>query len=259
MTEPLDKLGFQLVGYGCTTCIGNSGPLPDPVANAIKDSDSGRRCRCCRATATSKAACIRRCVPTTSPSPPLVVAYALAGTMDIDLENEPLGKGKDGKAVFLKDIWPSTKELQDTIASSLKAASVPAALRQRLEWPPSSGSARSSPERRHVSRGIRRARTSASPPFFDRFDARQARSRRSDIKGARVLALLGDSVTTDHISPAGNIAKNSPAARYLEEHGVHARDYNQYGARRGNHEVMMRGTFANIRLQNLLAPGTKVA
>jgi aconitate hydratase len=252
LTEPLNKLGFQLVGYGCTTCIGNSGPLPDPIANAIRDSDlvavsvlSGNRNFEGRVHPQVRANYLA--------SPPLVVAYALAGTMDIDLEKDALGKGRDGKDVFLRDIWPTQKEIQDTIASSLKGpmfqqryGSVSAGPEQwRSVVAPSGNTFAWDPKSTYIRK----------PTFFEGLK-RGKPAAPSDIKGARVLALLGDSVTTDHISPAGNIAKNSPAARYLEENGVHARDYNQYGARRGNHEVMMRGTFANIRLQNLLAPGT---
>jgi aconitate hydratase len=187
-------------------------------------------------------------------SPPLVVAYALAGTMNIDLDKEPLGEGKDGKPVFLKDIWPTQKEISDTIATSLQGKmfqdryshvsqgpeewrNVTVAGGKTFAWDPKSTYIR-------------------KPTFFDGLQ-RGRPAAPQDIKGARVLALLGDSVTTDHISPAGNIAKNSPAAKYLEDNGVSQRDYNQYGARRGNHEVMTRGTFANIRLTNLLAPGTQ--
>jgi aconitate hydratase len=253
LSEPLNALGFQLVGYGCTTCIGNSGPLPDAVSNGIKDSDlvavsvlSGNRNFEGRVHPQVRANYLA--------SPPLVVAYALAGTMNIDLEKDALGTGKDGKPVFLRDIWPSQKEIQDTLNSSLKGKmfqdrygsvalgpdewrKVAAPSGKTFAWDPKSTYIR-------------------KPSFFDGLQ-RGKPAAPKDITGARVLALLGDSVTTDHISPAGNIAKNSPAARYLEENGVSQRDYNQYGARRGNHEVMTRGTFANIRLTNLLAPGTQ--
>ena len=253
LSEPLNQLGFQLVGYGCTTCIGNSGPLPDPTSAAIKDSDlvtvsvlSGNRNFEGRVHPLVKANYLA--------SPPLVVAYALAGTMNIDLQQDALGEGKDGKPVFLRDLWPSQKEISDTIASSLKSdmfqarygsvslgpeqwRSVAAPSGDTFAWDPKSTYIR-------------------KPSFFEGLKRGKPEAPK-DVTGARVLALLGDSVTTDHISPAGNIAKGSPAARYLEENGVGVRDYNQYGARRGNHEVMMRGTFANIRLQNLLAPGTQ--
>jgi aconitate hydratase len=252
LNVPLDSLGFQLVGYGCTTCIGNSGPLPDAVATAIKDSDmvavsvlSGNRNFEGRVHPQVRANYLA--------SPPLVVAYALAGTMNIDLMQDSLGDGKDGKPVFLRDIWPSQKEISDTISTSLKSEmftkrygsvsagpepwqKVAAPSGDTFAWDPKSTYIR-------------------KPTFFEGF-SRGKPEAPQDITGARVLALLGDSVTTDHISPAGNIAKGSPAATYLEANGVSQRDFNQYGARRGNHEVMMRGTFANIRLQNLLAPGT---
>jgi aconitate hydratase len=253
LLEPLEKLGFNLVGYGCTTCIGNSGPLPDEVAAAIKDADlvavsvlSGNRNFEGRVHPQVRANYLA--------SPPLVVAYALAGTMDIDLEREPLGEGNDGKPVFLKDIWPSQQEISETIGGALKSEM----FTKRYA---------------HVSEGTEEWRN-VKIPTGDTFvwDSKSTYIRKptffeglkrgkpeapSDIQQARVLALLGDSVTTDHISPAGNIAKGSPAAKYLEDNGVHQRDYNQYGARRGNHEVMVRGTFANIRLQNLLVPGVQ--
>jgi aconitate hydratase len=252
LSQPLNELGFQLVGYGCTTCIGNSGPLPDAVSNAIKDSDlvavsvlSGNRNFEGRVHPQVKANYLA--------SPPLVVTYALAGTMDVDLDKEPLGNGSDGKPVFLRDIWPTQREIHETIASALKGEM----FQNRYA---------------HVSQGPEQWRKVVAPSgdtfiwddkstyirkptFFDGLKRGKPEAPK-DIAGARVLAMLGDSVTTDHISPAGNIAKGSPAAKYLEEHGVAQRDFNQYGARRGNHEVMVRGTFANIRLQNLLAPGT---
>ncbi|HEX7476318.1 MAG TPA: aconitate hydratase AcnA [Polyangiales bacterium] len=253
LAEPLQQLGFHLVGYGCTTCIGNSGPLPDHISAAIKDADivavsvlSGNRNFEGRVHPQVKANYLA--------SPPLVVAYAIAGTMNIDLQNEPLGTGKDGKPVFLRDIWPSQKEVADAIGSHLKREmfekryaavsegpvqwqQVQAPKGQTFAWDPKSTYIR-------------------KPTFFEGLKRGKPEAPK-DITGARVLALLGDSVTTDHISPAGNIAKGTPAAKYLEDNGVSARDYNQYGARRGNHEVMMRGTFANIRLTNLLAPGTQ--
>ena len=252
LTEALNAQGFDLVGYGCTTCIGNSGPLPEPIHNAIEQGDlvvcsvlSGNRNFEGRVHALTRANYLA--------SPPLVVAYALAGTMALDLASEPLGTGKDGKPVFLKDIWPSNAEIEKTIRSAL----APDMFERRYsdvfagdaEW-----QALDVPKARTYqwddgSTYIRR------PPYFDGM-AKQP-GVITDIHGARELAVLGDSITTDHISPAGNIAKNSPAATYLVEHQVRPKDFNSYGARRGNHEVMMRGTFANIRLRNEMAPGTE--
>jgi aconitate hydratase len=248
----LDNLGFNLVGYGCTTCIGNSGPLPESIGKAIQDQDlvavsvlSGNRNFEGRVHAQVRANYLA--------SPPLVVAYALAGTMDIDLQREPIGTGKDGKPVYLSDIWPSPEEVESTIRSCLKSkmfqdeyANV---FQGGTEW-----------QTLPVPTGARYSWDGGSTyikaaPYFE--DLPREPKPLQDIAGARVLALLGDSVTTDHISPAGSIAANSPAARYLVENGVEKRDFNQYGARRGNHEVMMRGTFANVRLRNLLAPGTE--
>ncbi|HKU38221.1 MAG TPA: aconitate hydratase AcnA, partial [Polyangiales bacterium] len=251
--EPLEKLGFNLVGYGCTTCIGNSGPLPDEVSAAIKDADlvavsvlSGNRNFEGRVHPQVRANYLA--------SPPLVVAYALAGTMNIDLEREPLGQGKDGKPVFLKDVWPSQQEISETIGGALRSEMFVKRYSKVSEGPeewrkvvaPSGDTFAWDPKSTYIRK----------PTFFDGLKRGKPEAPK-DITSARVLALLGDSVTTDHISPAGNIAKNSPAAKYLEDNGVHARDYNQYGARRGNHEVMVRGTFANIRLQNLLVPGVQ--
>ena len=248
----LDQLGFNLVGYGCTTCIGNSGPLPEPIAKALQESDllavsvlSGNRNFEGRVHSQIRANYLA--------SPPLVVAYALAGTIDIDLQNEPIGTGKDGKPVFLKDIWPSPEEVESIIRSSLKSEMFVSrysnVFEGEKEW-----------QRLPVPTGARYAWDQESTyikaaPYFEGL-LREPHPPQ-DIVGARVLALLGDSVTTDHISPAGSIAANSPGAKYLTEHGVEKRDFNQYGARRGNHEVMMRGTFANVRLRNLLAPGTE--
>jgi aconitate hydratase len=251
LTPYLEQLGFFLVGYGCTTCIGNSGPLNDEITDAIKSGDlvaasvlSGNRNFEGRVNPSVRANYLA--------SPPLVVAYALAGTMDIDLYSEPLGTGKDGKPVFLKDIWPTQKEISQVSASALS----------RELFLERYGDVFKGPEqwqKLDVPKGdtfkwddkstyVRKA------PFFDGL-TKQALNTASDIVGARVLVKVGDSITTDHISPAGNIAKGSPAAKYLEENGVAARDFNQYGARRGNHEVMMRGTFANIRLKNQLVGG----
>jgi aconitate hydratase len=253
LSKPLNELGFQLVGYGCTTCIGNSGPLPDAVSGAIKDADlvavsvlSGNRNFEGRVHPQVRANYLA--------SPPLVVAYALAGTMNVDLEHEPLGEGKDGKPVYLRDVWPSQKEIQDTIGGALKGEMFQRRYGSVSEGPeewrkvaaPSGSTFAWDPKSTYIRK----------PTFFEGL-TRGKPPAPQDIAGARVLAMLGDSVTTDHISPAGNIAKGSPAALYLEANGVTPRDYNQYGARRGNHEVMVRGTFANIRLQNLLAPGTQ--
>ncbi|HKP58303.1 MAG TPA: aconitate hydratase AcnA [Polyangiales bacterium] len=253
LLEPLEKLGFNLVGYGCTTCIGNSGPLPDEVSAAIKDADlvavsvlSGNRNFEGRVHPQVRANYLA--------SPPLVVAYALAGTMNIDLDKDPIGSGKDGKPVFLKDLWPSQKEISETIGGALQSEMFVKRYSKVSEGPeewrkvvaPSGDTFAWDPKSTYIRK----------PTFFEGLKRGKPEAPK-DIVSARVLALLGDSVTTDHISPAGNIAKNSPAAKYLEDNGVSARDYNQYGARRGNHEVMVRGTFANIRLQNLLVPGVQ--
>jgi aconitate hydratase len=252
LTSYLDELGFNLVGYGCTTCIGNSGPLSEPVALAVAESDmivaavlSGNRNFEGRIHPQVRANYLA--------SPPLVVAYALAGRMDIDLTSEPIGRSTAGEDVFLRDIWPTNAEIEATMASSIdermftaryadvfagddrwRAMAVPTG--ERYDWDPNS-------------EYVKRA------PYFDGMPAQPAPI--SDITGARVLAVLGDSVTTDHISPAGNIAKSSPAAQYLMSKGIAPADFNSYGARRGNHEVMMRGTFANVRLRNALVPGVE--
>jgi aconitate hydratase len=249
----LDQLGFSLVGYGCTTCIGNSGPLPDDVSAEVEAKNlvvasvlSGNRNFEGRIQQQVRANYLA--------SPPLVVAYALVGKMTIDLMSEPLGTGRTGKAVFLKDIWPSDREIQETMLRAVHAGMfqtqyadvfsgdarwqslhVPAG--DRFEWDPGSTYIRNPPFFEDV-------RTLEPPPL-------------ADIAGARALAVLGDSITTDHISPAGSIKKDSPAGKYLMEHGVQPSDFNSYGARRGNHEVMVRGTFANVRLRNQLAPGTE--
>ena len=252
LMKPLEKLRFHLVGYGCTTCIGNSGPLPEPVSAAITECElvvcsvlSGNRNFEGRIQQEVRANYLA--------SPPLVVAYALAGRIDIDFHNEPLGEGQDGKPVFLRDIWPSSKEVADVIASSIRSSmfhksygqvfdgderwrGLPVPEGDRFEWEPKSTY-------------IRRA------PYFDGMPAQPGPVQ--DILGARVLCLLADSITTDHISPAGSIRKTSPSGQYLIHHGVQPLDFNSYGARRGNHEVMVRGTFANVRLKNLLAPGTE--
>jgi aconitate hydratase A / 2-methylisocitrate dehydratase len=248
----LESLRFHLVGYGCTTCIGNSGPLPEAVASAVKDNHlvvaavlSGNRNFEGRINALVRANYLA--------SPPLVVAYALAGRMDVDLKSEPLGNDKNGRPVYLRDVWPSQKEVMNAINSSVRAEMFRKAYEeslqgderwQRLEAP--SG---------EIFRWDEASTYVKRPPYFENMP-RQAPPL-TDIRGARVLAVLGDSVTTDHISPAGSIQPESPAGKYLIDHGVSVKDFNSYGARRGNHEVMMRGTFANIRLRNQMAPGTE--
>lgn len=252
LTPYLDKLGFNLVGYGCTTCIGNSGPLIPEVSAAVQEKDlavtsvlSGNRNFEGRINPDVKMNYLA--------SPPLVVAYALAGSMDVDLFEDPLGQDQDGNDVFLKDIWPSPAEVQAVINESITAdmfgssyADVFAGDERWRSLPTPEGDTFAwDPESTYVRK----------PPYFDGMpDEPEAVT---DIEGARVLLKLGDSVTTDHISPAGAIKKDSPAGKYLAEHGVEQRDFNSYGSRRGNHEVMIRGTFANIRLRNQLAPGTE--
>ena len=248
----LDELGFNTVGYGCTTCIGNSGPLPEEISAAVTEGDlvvcsvlSGNRNFEARIHPEVKANYLA--------SPPLVVAYALAGRMDLDLTTEPLGEGSDGEPVYLSDIWPTSEEIQETIAASVRGEmfeqtygdvftgdenwrSMPTPEGDLYEWDPESTYVR-------------------LPPYF------QGMSREpgtvSDVEDARCLVLLGDSVTTDHISPAGTIRPDSPAGEYLVAHGVERREFNSYGSRRGNHEVMVRGTFANVRLKNQLVPGSE--
>jgi len=248
----LDQLGFNLVGYGCTTCIGNSGPLPEEVSSQI-DADglvvasvlSGNRNFEGRVQQQVRANYLA--------SPPLVVAYALAGTMNLDLTTEPLGAGKDGKPVYLRDIWPSEAELQQTMLSAVTADQFHKEYSDVFKGDPRW-------QNLHVPTGSRFAWDADStyvrnPPFLE--NVAMEPEPLANIAGARVLALLGDSITTDHISPAGSIKKDSPAGKYLMEHGVQPADFNSYGARRGNHEVMMRGTFANTRLRNQVAPGTE--
>ncbi|HWL96708.1 MAG TPA: aconitate hydratase [Nocardioidaceae bacterium] len=252
LTPYLDKLGFNLVGYGCTTCIGNSGPLIPQVSKAVNDEDlsvvsvlSGNRNFEGRINPDVKMNYLA--------SPPLVVAYALAGSMDIDLFNEPLGTDSTGADVFLKDIWPSSQEIEDVVESAIASemfttdyADVFAGDERWQQLPTPEGATF---EWSDDSTYARKA------PYFDGMQREPADV--TDISGARVLAKLGDSVTTDHISPAGAIKKDSPAGAYLAEHGVDPRDFNSYGSRRGNHEVMIRGTFANIRLRNQVAAGTE--
>jgi aconitate hydratase len=252
LTPYLEKLGFNLVGYGCTTCIGNSGPLPEPVSKAIESGGlvaaavlSGNRNFEGRVHAEVRANYLA--------SPPLVVAYAIKGTMDFDPYTEPLGVGTGGKPVMLKDVWPSRREVEDAIAMCLDRAMFESVYGQVFdgdeEW-----------KKLSVPLGDQYAWDPKStyvkhPPYFDGM-AREP-GPIAAIEGARVLAVLGDSITTDHISPAGSIKKNGPAGQYLIEHGVAVADFNSYGSRRGNDEVMVRGTFANVRLRNLLAPGTE--
>ncbi len=247
LTEYLDELKFNLVGYGCTTCIGNSGPLPDEISAAVDEGDlavcsvlSGNRNFEGRINQDVKMNYLA--------SPPLCVAYALAGTMDVDLLNDPLGTDKDGEEVYLRDLWPTEKEVHDLILEAVQSDMFRKSYGEVFEG-----------DERWNSLEVPEGETFAwdgdstyvrQPPFFDGMDAEPAAT--GDIEGARVLALLGDSVTTDHISPAGSIKKDSPAGLYLQEHDVKPKDFNSYGSRRGNHEVMMRGTFANIRLRNLL-------
>jgi aconitate hydratase len=252
LTPYLEALGFHTVGYGCTTCIGNSGPLPDQISAAIAENDlavcavlSGNRNFEARIHPEVKANYLA--------SPPLVVAYALAGRMDIDLTSEPLGQDPDGGDVYLRDLWPSSEEIDETIAASIsdelfrsryadvftgddtwRTLEIPSG--DLYQWDPSSTYVR-------------------QPPYFQ--DMPREPEPFQDITGARCLVLLGDSVTTDHISPAGSIKPDSPAGRYLVDHGVERREFNSYGSRRGNHEVMVRGTFANVRMRNLLVPGSE--
>ena len=253
LTEHLDALGFNLVGYGCTTCIGNSGPLPDHIAGAIEQGDlvaaavlSGNRNFEGRVNPHAKANYLA--------SPPLVVAYALAGNIDIDLTTQPLGKGSDGQDVYLRDIWPSNQEIADSIAASVTPAMFRARYANVFQGPPEWQSIA-------VPTGLTYKWQSQStyvklPPLFEDMPRPGAIT---DFGGAKLLALLGDSITTDHISPAGDIKKSSPAGKYLVEHGVEPTEFNSYGARRGNHEVMMRGTFANIRIRNELMGGPRAA
>ncbi|GIO56518.1 MULTISPECIES: aconitate hydratase AcnA [Paenibacillus] len=252
LLEPLEALGFYVAGYGCATCIGNSGPLPDEVSQAITDNDmtvaavlSGNRNFEGRVHAQVKANYLA--------SPPLVVAYALAGTVNIDLQNDPIGYDPNNQPVYLKDIWPTSAEIREAIGLSVS----PEAFRRKYEnvftanerW-----NAIPVPEG-ELYEWDDKSTYIQNPPFFE--NLANGLADIEDIKSARVLALLGDSVTTDHISPAGNISPTSPAGLYLKEHGVERKDFNSYGSRRGNHEVMMRGTFANIRIRNQVAPGTE--
>ncbi|MFN4090645.1 MAG: aconitate hydratase AcnA, partial [Alphaproteobacteria bacterium] len=252
LQDALDTLGFNLVGYGCTTCIGNSGPLDEPIAEAIDSADltvgavlSGNRNFEGRVHPQVKANYLA--------SPPLVVAYALAGTLKKNLTEEPLGKGSDGQDVYLRDIWPSNQEVAETIRQFV----TPEMFRTRYanvfegpkEWRELSSTTS------EVYRWNGGSTYVQNPPYFEEMPREPGAV--SDVTGARVLTLLGDSITTDHISPAGSIKRDSPAGSYLLEHQVRPTDFNSYGARRGNHEIMMRGTFANIRIKNETAPGTE--
>ncbi|HYN43073.1 MAG TPA: aconitate hydratase AcnA, partial [Thermoanaerobaculia bacterium] len=248
----LEALGFHLVGYGCTTCIGNSGPLPDKVSEAVRTGDlvvasvlSGNRNFEGRVNPQVKMNFLA--------SPPLVVAYALAGEMDLDLTTEPLGIDRNGQPVYLKDVWPTPQEVAETMARSLQPAHYEKAYGSVFEG--DAGWQGLSVPKGDTFAWDAKSTYVRKPTFFENL-GKEPRPL-ADVTGARCLALLGDSITTDHISPAGNIAKTSPAAKYLGDNGVKPADFNQYGARRGNHEVMMRGTFANIRLKNLLLPGTE--
>ncbi len=252
LTKYLDELGFQTVGYGCTTCIGNSGPLPEPISKAVVESDlvvcsvlSGNRNFEARIHPEVKANYLA--------SPMLVVAYALAGRMDVDLIGEPLGQDQDGNDVYLRDLWPTADEIQETITRAVRGEmfsrtyadvftgdpawrELPIPEGDLFAWDPASTYVR-------------------QPPYFEGMSREPEAVE--DVHGARCLVVLGDSVTTDHISPAGSISPGSPAGKYLVEHGVERKDFNSYGSRRGNHEVMVRGTFANVRLRNLMVPGSE--
>jgi aconitate hydratase len=252
LLHDLEALGFYTVGYGCTTCIGNSGPLKPEISEAVKTGDvvacsvlSGNRNFEGRVHPEIKMNFLA--------SPPLVVAYALAGSLDIDITTEPLGTGKDGKPVYLKDVWPSAQDVAAAVGSSVDSAMFKKGY-ANVFLGDANWTAIKTPAGKIYSWDGKSTYVK-NPPYFDGMTMTPA--AQSDIKGARALAVLGDSVTTDHISPAGNISKSSPAAKYLMAQGVEPVDFNSYGARRGNHEVMMRGTFANIRLRNLLVPGTE--
>ena len=252
LSDDLEAVGFYTVGYGCTTCIGNSGPLKPAISEAVKEGDL---------IATSVLSGNRNFEGRVHPevkmnflaSPPLVVAYALAGTTDLDLTTEPLGTGSDGKPVYLADIWPPTQEVAQTVASCVNSGMFQRSYASVFEGD-ANWKAIASPTGT-IYAWDDRSTYVKNPPYFDGMTMTPPKA--TDINGAHALALLGDSVTTDHISPAGNIARSSPAAKYLMAQGVDHKDFNSYGSRRGNHEVMMRGTFANIRLRNLLAPGTE--
>ncbi|CAI3939516.1 Aconitase A (AcnA) (PDB:1ACO) [Commensalibacter communis] len=254
LIEPLNALGFNIVGYGCTTCIGNSGPLEDDIIDTIENN---------KMVATAVLSGNRNFEGRISPnvranylaSPPLVVAYAILGTLRKDITKDPIGVSKDGKEIYLKDIWPSAKEISDAMASSITKAEFLKGY-DGVEKGPKEWQALSVATGSQTYSWDEKSTYVRNPPYFDGM-GQQAPATRPDIKGARVLAILADNVTTDHISPAGSIRKDSPAGRYLTDHGVKVEDFNSYGSRRGNHEVMMRGTFANIRIRNEMVPGVE--
>ena len=248
--KDLDALGFNLVGYGCTTCIGNSGPLPEPIADAVEVGDLVV-CSVLSGNRNFEGRISPHCRANYLASPPLVVAYALAGSMSVNLVKEPLGEGADGKPVFLRDIWPSSQEIGEVMEKALTAKMFSTRYANVFEGPEQWRKVK-------TAKGLTYAWVDEStyvrfPPFFEGMTAEPGKL--ADVTGARVLAVLGDSVTTDHISPAGSIKKDGPAGDYLLEHQVRPHDFNSYGARRGNHEIMMRGTFANIRIRNEMIPG----
>ena len=252
LLDDLDTVGFNLVGYGCTTCIGNSGPLPDEIAAALQKSDVVA-CAVLSGNRNFEGRIHPQVKMNFLASPPLVVAYAIAGNMKMDLYKDPLGLGTDGKPVYLRDVWPSTKEIHDLIAKHVTSTQFKSSYASVFEGD-TNWKAVATPKGENFTWSD--ASTYVKhPPYFEGMTMKTGTPQ--NIKGARVLAMLGDSVTTDHISPAGNISATSPAAKYLESLGVTKKDFNSYGARRGNHEVMVRGTFANIRLKNLLLPGTE--
>jgi aconitate hydratase len=250
LQQYLDKLGFQLVAYGCTTCIGNSGPLDESIETVIREHDlvvasvlSGNRNFEARIHGAVKANFLM--------SPPLVVAYALAGKVDIDLDQEPLGIGKEGKPVYLKEIWPSDQEIHETVEKGLKPEMFTKRYANCLEdnpiWKKIQGKRGAQYAWDQKSTYIQR------PPFFEGFGLE--RPTRKELQGMRALALFGDSITTDHISPAGAFKANTPAGKYLLSLGIKEADFNSYGSRRGNHHIMMRGTFANVRIRNKMVEG----
>jgi len=248
----LGKIGFNLVGYGCTTCIGNSGPLPDEIAAAIQKTDVVA-CAVLSGNRNFEGRIHPQVKMNFLASPPLVVAYALAGNMKVDVTKDSLGTGKDGKPVYLKDIWPSSKEIHDLIAKHVTSKMFKSSYGSVFDGD-SNWKGIKSPEGETFTWDDDSTYVK-NPPYFEGMTLKTGTP--TDIKGARVLASLGDSVTTDHISPAGNIAADSPAGKYLVSLGVQKKDFNSYGARRGNHEVMVRGTFANIRLKNKLVPSVE--
>jgi aconitate hydratase len=250
--EDLASVGFDLVGYGCTTCIGNSGPLKPEISAAVKQGDL-TACAVLSGNRNFEGRVHPEVRMNFLASPPLVVAYALAGSLDVDLTTEPLGNGRDGKPVMLADIWPSDAEVQDALKRSIDSQMFRSSYASVFQGDENWASIQVPAGQLYAWDG--KSTYVKNPPYFDGMT--MTPPALADVKGARALAVLGDSVTTDHISPAGNISRTSPAARYLMDQGVQPKDFNSYGARRGNHEVMMRGTFANIRLRNLLVPGVE--